>query len=240
MTSCNSLENLYYNIYDPITCSNTFNGYPKGGLSTETYPKERSVKNETCSRGSSRKSETYSTTNMPVIYEYLDRVPNPTNYDKCSHKTIYGASWESVLNFKWDTCKGVVYANKSGNFRIKGTASEPGILKYWASAPNTCTYSNAGKGLPFPNEEIAYENTPNKGEIKVGNNGKFEIHLMYPAGYYINGGEIYVPPHVNIKLCGSKENILNRILLPVELPFRSLGFNLANNSREWQPVPYKK
>ena len=93
MTSCNSLENLYYNIYEPATCSKYFNGYPKrGSLEDETYHKAN-------------------------------------NFDKCSHKTIYGAPWESVLNFKWEKCKGIVYSNKSGNFLIKGTVSEPGILK---------------------------------------------------------------------------------------------------------------
>jgi hypothetical protein len=206
MSNCNSLENFYYNIDGPNTCSNAFNGYPK-------------------------------TPN--VTYEYLDEVPKPNKFDKCSHSTIYGGSWDQVLNFKWDTCKGIIYSNKSGNFKIKGT-STAGVLKYWAAAPNTCTYSVCGSGLPFPNEEIAYENTPNKGEIKVGSNGKFEIILKYPAGYYINGGEIYVPPHVNIKLCGSNDNILTRIQLPVEPAFRSLGFNLSNQSKEWQPVPYKK
>jgi hypothetical protein len=220
MTSCNSLENLYYNIYEPVTCSKYFNGYPKRG--SETYSKRGSLEPEI------------------NTYEFLDRQHKPNNFDKCAHKTIYGTHWDSVLEFKWDKCKGLVYANKSGNFLIKGTASEPGILQYWAAAPNTCTYSTAGTGLPFPNEEVAYENTPNKGEIKVGNNGKFKINLMYPAGYYINGGEIYVPPHINIKICGSKENILNRIVLPVEIPFRSLGFNLSNSGKEWQPVPYKK
>ena len=205
--SCNSLENLYYNIDDPITCFTTFNGYPKAPT---------------------------------VTYEYLDEVPRPNKYDKCSHKTIYGASWDAVLNFKWDNCKGVVYANKSGNFKLKCVAEGASLIKYWAAAPNTCTYSVVGSGLPFPNEEVAYENTPNKGEIKPNRNGEFEILLKYPAGYYIGQGEVYVPPHVNIKICdpdSSKEGTLTRIQLPVEPPFRSLGFNLSNHGKEWQPVP---
>ena len=144
--SCNSLENLYYNIDDPITCFTTFNGYPKAPT---------------------------------VTYEYLEEVPHPNKYDKCSHTTIYGASWDAVLNFKWDSCKGVVFANKSGNFKLKCVAEGASLIKYWAAAPNTCTYSIAGSGLPFPNEEVAYENTPNKGEVKPDRNGNFEILLNY-------------------------------------------------------------
>ncbi len=206
MSNCGGLENFYYNIDDPITCSNAFNGYPKDST---------------------------------VIYEYLDEVPKPSKFDKCSYSTIYGASWDQVLTFKWDICKGKIYSNKSGNFKIKGVANTSGnTLKYWAAAPNTCTYSVCGYGLPFPNEEIAYENTPNKGEVKLGSGGSFEIVLKYPSGYYVNQGEIYVPPHVNFKLCDS--NAVSRVHLPVETPFRSLGFNLDNPAREWQPVPYKK
>ena len=210
MSACNSLENYFYNIDDPVSCSVAFNGYPKSST---------------------------------VTYEYLDEVPKPNKFDKCSHNTIYGGSWEAVLNFKWNNCKGSLYANKKGNFKLKGTATGGDVIKYWAAAPNTCTYSTAGTGLPFPNEEIAYENTPNKGELKLGLGGSFEILLQYPSGYYANQGELYVPPHLNIKICDSSNKqtgIMNRILLPGELPFRSLGFNLANSGREWQPVPYKK
>jgi len=210
MSTCNSLENFYYHLDDPLVCSNASNGYPK--VST-------------------------------VTYEYLNEVPKPNLYDKCSNKTIYGASWDAVLNFSWSNCKGVIYANKSGNFKLKGTATGGTILKYWAAAPPVCSYSTAGTGLPFPNEQIAYENTPNKGEISLGLGGAFEIILQYPSGYYAGQGELYVPPHVNIKLCDDKHNdsgVLTRIQLPVETPFRSLGFNLSNQSREWQPVPYKK
>lgn len=210
MSACNSLENFYYHLDDPLVCSNASNGYPK--VST-------------------------------VTYEYLNEVPKPNRYDKCSHTTIYGASWDAVLNFSWNKCKGIVYANKNGNFKIKGTATGGSILKYWAAAPPVCSYSTAGSGLPFPNEEVAYENTPNKGEIKLDLGGSFEINLQYPSAYYAQQGELYVPPHVNVSLCdesGNNSGVLTRIQLPVDPAFRSLGFNLANHGREWQPVPYKK
>ncbi len=39
----------------------------------------------------------------------------------------------------------------------------------------------SGSGLPYPNEEIAFENTPTKGLIKRGN---FSITFDYPGGHY--------------------------------------------------------
>lgn len=172
------------------------------------------------------------------IYEFIDIKPKPYKYDNCLPNT---APWEPKYKYSWSQCKGVIQSNPSGNFKIKGTvagSTSKSVLKYWAANPSTCSYSTPAMGLPFPNEEIAYENTPNKGEVLLDASGKFEIVIKYPAGYYTGQGETYVPPHINFLICGSQEVV--RIQLPFDAPFRSLGFNLANHSREFQPVPYKK
>lgn len=172
-----------------------------------------------------------------ITYEFLEVKPKPYKFDNCLPNT---APWEPKYKYNWSLCSGTIYSNKNGNFKIKGTV-DSGLgktsLKYWAPNPSTCLYSISGNGLPYPNEEIAYENTPNKGEI-ILNSGKFEINILYPAGYYTQQGEVYVPPHVNFLLCGSNQVV--RVQLPFDTPFRSLGFNLANHSREFQPVPHKK
>ncbi len=173
-----------------------------------------------------------------TIYEYLDVKPKPYKYDNCIPST---SPWIPQFKYSWGECKGKIYANKSGNFKLKGRVTKlsgNGVLKYWAPNPSTCLYSISGTGLPFPNEEIAFENTPNQGEIAIDATGNFEITLLYPAGYYINQGETYVPPHVNFLLCGTNKVI--RVELPFDTPFRSLGSNLSNHEREWQPTPYKK
>jgi hypothetical protein len=105
------------------------------------------------------------------------------------------------------------------------------------------TYNDVSVAIPTTASayaiRTALEGTAIGAHVSVaGSGGSFEIVLKYPSGYYVNQGEIYVPPHVNFKLCDS--NVVSRIQLPIEPPFRSLGFNLANPGREWQPVPYKK
>lgn len=174
------------------------------------------------------------------FYDSLDNLvkPESSKFDNCIPST---APYNPKYEIKCSIGK-LKITNLNGNFKIKGNAtgiSKGTILKYWAAAPNYCSYSVVGTGLPFPNAEIAYENTPNKGEIILDTNGSFEIYLKYPNGYYESQGEVYVPPHINFMFCNSKPQVI-KIQLPIEAPFRSLGFNLNNHSREFQPVPYKK
>ena len=187
----------------------------------------------------------YPESSQSIIYEYLNNKPKPYKYQDCYVDTGK-YPWEPKTTYKWAQCKGTIYSNASGNFKVKGTVKDftsKTRLKYWAASPNTCTYSSSGAGLPFPNEEIAYENTPNKGEISLNSSGQFEILLHYPAGYYINQGETYIAPHVNFLLCDSNQanyKDIIKISLPFDTPFRSLGFNVSNPKREFQPVPFKK
>jgi hypothetical protein len=176
---------------------------------------------------------------LPSLPNSSTTTPKNTNYHNCRPST---APWNPDYNSNWKNCQ--LYVNNSqGNFKIKGTipnVSSGTKVKYWASAPLPCMYSISGLGLPFPNEEVAYENTPNKGVITLDNTGKFEIKIRYPGGYYINQGETYIAPHVNFMICDGNPNNIIKLQLPFEPPFRSLGFNLANHSREFQPVPFKK
>lgn len=68
---------------------------------------------------------------------------------------------------------------------------------YWkAAAPATRGIGFAGAGLPYPNKDIAYENTPNQGKIE-STDGSFSIQLNgIPSGYYSSLGSIYIPPLV--------------------------------------------
>jgi hypothetical protein len=71
-------------------------------------------------------------------------------------------------------------------------------FSYMAANPIDRGYTYSGSGLPFPNEDIAYENTPNKGEGVIDNDGDFSLTLMYPNAYYINQGSILLNPHVEL------------------------------------------
>ena len=46
-------------------------------------------------------------------------------------------------------------------------SSKNGLVKFIAANAPDYRQSYSGSGLPFPNPEIAYENTPNKGTAKV-------------------------------------------------------------------------
>ncbi len=93
-------------------------------------------------------------------------------------------------------------------------------VKYWAANPIIRNYSYSGSGLPYPNPETAYENTPNQGYILLDNNGRFIIKLDSPSGYYVKQGKILLKPHLHLKVLGI-ENVLT-ITIADSFPNRSL------------------
>lgn len=99
------------------------------------------------------------------------------------------------------------------------------LLKYWAANPILRNYSYAGSGLPYPNPETAYENTPNQGYINLDPDGSFNIKLDHPSGYYVRLGKILLKPHIHLKLEGYDQ--VYTITLADNFPYRSLK-NLPN------------
>lgn len=94
-------------------------------------------------------------------------------------------------------CNGQVFLDEQGwIFTVKGKCSGK-VVRYLAAAPSDLRQSRAGSGLPFPSATMAYENTPNKGEVSVLPDGSFQFELVYPSAYYINNGSEYVEPHVH-------------------------------------------
>lgn len=97
-------------------------------------------------------------------------------------------------------CAGQVYIDEQKwVFTVKGKCSNGKTLKYLAAAPSDIRQARAGSGLPFPSAKIAYENTPNKGEVSISN-GHFEFQVIYPAAYYIENGSHLVEPHVHFTI----------------------------------------
>ena len=88
--------------------------------------------------------------------------------------------------------------------RISGLASQPMTIMWLAAAPVTRGIGFAGSGQPYPNREIAFENTPNKGVIE-SQTGEFSLTLSgIPAGYYTGLGSVFVPPMVEFT-CAEKK-----------------------------------
>jgi hypothetical protein len=78
---------------------------------------------------------------------------------------------------------------EDNKINVKGFIKSPGNYhKMIIMAPNpidTIT-SFSGKGLPFPCEMIAFENTPNFETIS--SNGEFNVVFLYPNSYYTPDG----------------------------------------------------
>ena len=112
-----------------------------------------------------------------------------------------------------------------GEYTVKGFDEDirnDDTIIFWAANPATYNGSYSGSGLPFPNPEIAYQNSINKGSAKaVG--GYYEFKIRYPNAYYVGLGSTYVEPCVHIKIIHkSGEDKLKTIKLGNSIPFRSL------------------
>ena len=132
--------------------------------------------------------------------------------------------------FESDGCKGsVAYNVEAGEANISGVLKNPETDKvkshytfeYLAASPPDTRYSRAGSGLPFPNKEIAFSNTPNKGTVTTDKTGNFNFTVQIPNQYYVNGGKDLQEPTVFI--IDSENNSLYSIIMEgVAVPSRSL------------------
>jgi len=97
--------------------------------------------------------------------------------------------------------QGIIRRNPTdGSVTIKGSVTGVGMgaqtIHWKAAAPVTRGIGFAGSGAPYPNRDIAFENTPNVGVVE-STDGSFDITLKgIPAGYYSRLGSVYVPPSV--------------------------------------------
>lgn len=127
--------------------------------------------------------------------------------------------------FDNNLCSGsITTVNKdkiSVNGVIKSLNDNPKIL-YWASNPPTNGGSFSGSGLPYPNPEVAYENTPNSGSL-IAVNKRFSFELEMPNAYYIGLGSLYVPPHFHIKVFDTDSSSrYTTVKINDGIPFRTL------------------
>ena len=118
----------------------------------------------------------------------------------------------------------------------QGYSMEQLFVKYSAASPPTYNSNFSGSGLPFPTEDIAFDNTPNKGVAEIVN-GKFSFSMKYPNSYYINMGTVYIPPHVKLVIV-NKDNIkvgdIQQVNLGEGIPFRTLTWPVQ---RKWSNGP---
>lgn len=129
------------------------------------------------------------------------------------------------MEFKTLYCKGKVnISNNAGFLDVELRINEKvknGTITYFAAAPPDYMTNFTGSGLPFPNESIAFENTPNKGVIDVDptEDAPFiTIHIQTPNAYYTRF-DTFVPSCVDVFFNGRKIRIQLNKATP---PFRSL------------------
>jgi hypothetical protein len=147
--------------------------------------------------------------------------------------------WKQVNRYL-PTCD-VNIMSKDSSFLLNGTLkgdllklsqANSVYVKYWAANIPNYNSNFSGSGLPFPTEEIAFENTVNLGKVQVLR-GNFSFSMRYPNSYYINMGATYVPPEVQIQVCDENNNNVSdvqHINLGQGIPFRTLTWP---NQRNW-------
>jgi hypothetical protein len=138
-----------------------------------------------------------------------------------------------------------LYQNLVGDLIVKGqlrgnfaaaSLLPTARLRWWAANPPTYGQSYAGSGLPYPNEDVAFEGTPNNGICQV-EGGSFNFMMVYPNSYYTNLGTKYVAPEVKIQIVdanGKELTPISSIPLGSGIPFRTLTFPTQRN---WNKGP---
>jgi hypothetical protein len=129
--------------------------------------------------------------------------------------------------FNKDMCQGTISYQGTGELVVRGIVknSTPNTQMYfWAAAPPTKGISFSGSGMPYPSPLVAYDRTPNKGVVSVAN-GQFQFSLKHPNAYYIGLGSLYIPPHINFKLCspGQADHYFS-VQIDDGIPFRMLTY----------------
>ena len=144
--------------------------------------------------------------------------------------------------FQKYSCQGKVSQNDQGDVVVEGKVTNGpsnATVLYWAACPPNYRTSYSGSALPYPNPEVAYQNTPNRGAVQ-SSGGAFKIRLFYPNSYYNGLGTTYTPPHVNIKVCDSNgDGQISTISLGDGVPFRMLTYPGTKNASRSNSLFYQ-
>lgn len=167
---------------------------------------------------------------MQSTYEELMSAEHVMDYTKPRCGNVL--PWETK-KYQQEHCMGdMVFDKITGDIIVRGNVGVQGVDKvmFWAAAPPTYSMSFSGSAMPYPNPVVAFDRTPNRGVVQVGAGGAFEFRIKYPNAYYVGLGSLYIPPHVNMKLCiaGRQENDPANKTVTVKIdegiPFRLLTY----------------
>ncbi len=83
-----------------------------------------------------------------------------------------------------------------------------------------------GSGMPFPCQQIAFENTPNYARITEPS-GSFDLEFSYPNSYYTTDAYTKIEPSVFVTLYwkdATKDKMVVRLPLVDRAPLRTLSY----------------
>jgi hypothetical protein len=152
---------------------------------------------------------------------------NLSNMNNVQKPTANHSNWRQQL-FSKNMCSGSIYTS-NGEVQVSGrvngvSAGQKVMLYFWAPAPPTRGISFSGSGMPYPNPLVAYDRTPNQGVVEA-DGGVFNFRIQYPNAYYIGLGSLYVPPHINFKICRpGDEDTYFTVQIDEGIPFRTLTY----------------
>ena len=168
--------------------------------------------------------------NVEVNGELLNVEAIKTNDQSYNNKKIMNNNsneesdgWRTQL-FNKELCEGIIENRGDGNIEITGklkVSLASAKVIYWAANPPDYNTSFSGSGLPYPNPEMASQNTKNIGAV-VAKNGVFKVKLYYPNAYYVALGSLYVPPHIHLKICEEGYDKYFSIKIGAGVPYRTL------------------
>jgi hypothetical protein len=135
----------------------------------------------------------------------------------------HGGNGDEGKSFTVGKCSGTIQKKGEYNYVIEGKCVGASSGSYLASSPPDFRQSYSGSGLPYPNEDVAFNSTPNEGELKMGEGGSFRVDVVCPNSYYINNGSTLVMPQV----CFNFNNVEGLVEVQISdkpfIPNRSLS-----------------
>jgi hypothetical protein len=138
------------------------------------------------------------------------------------------ATWRDTHFRTQSALYGKVQYKGTGDVTVSGRVSNlAGATKivFWAPAPPDYRTSYSGSGLPYPNAEVAFQQTPSYGTVPVSGDGSFVFSIPFPSAYYTNLGTVYVQPHVRVQtVVNGKAGAVETIKVAEGVPFRLLTY----------------
>jgi len=123
------------------------------------------------------------------------------------------------MNRQFQLCDVRYMSNNNGNCVVIGKVNSflsqldeqiDLYVQWWAANRPNYVCSQSGFCIPYPNEAIAFQNTPNYGVIPVRDK-RFEFNMDYPSGYYKKMGSKFVRPQINFRFCDKESRPVSKV-----------------------------